>query len=584
MGLTPTPTEHRLKIRLADFSTLAEALDYAAEGDTGCNFYSGTGELVAVLPYAELREQAQALAYRFAALGLHRGDRVALLAETHPDFQRFFFACQYAGLVPVPVAPPLQLGGGRAYTAQLRRLLANCQAQACIGPAAYGALLAEASEGLHLRFIGCPEAFSHFPGPATKLKPLQLDELAHLQYTSGSTRFPRGVMITQRAVLSNLSSTLQHIQMRPGDRCMSWLPYYHDMGLVGLVLDPLVAQLSVDYLGTREFAMRPRQWLIRMTESRATISFSPPFGYELCARRLRGDDASSFDLSAWRIAGVGAETIRPEPLARFAKALAPSGFDRRAFLACYGLAESSLAVSFAPLFEGLKTEWVSGNELSEHQRAVPVRKDSQDPVRANHFANCGKPLPGHEVVVRDEGGNTLPDRCCGSIFIRGPSVMSGYFGDFETTQEVLSGDGWLNTGDIGYRTEEGIVITGRKKDLIIINGRNIWPQDLEYLAENQPEVRPGDPSAFSVPGPRSEEQAVMVVQCRESDTQKRRNLIDRLDQEIRAELGIDCIIELVPPHTLVRTSSGKLSRSRTRQDFLERTNWGESMQPRAANA
>lgn len=584
MGLKPTPTEHRLKIRLADFATLADALDYAAEGDTGCNFYNGTGELFAVLPYAELREQAQAIAYRFVNLGLKRGDRVALLAETHPDFQRFFFACQYAGLVPVPVAPPLQLGGGRAYVAQLRRLLNNCQAQACIGPAGYGALLAEASERLHLRFIGSPEAFSNFSAPVCKLKPLQSDELAHLQYTSGSTRFPRGVMITQRAVLSNLSCTLQHIQMRPGDRCMSWLPYYHDMGLVGLVLDPLVSQLSVDYLGTREFAMRPRQWLIRMTESRATISFSPPFGYELCARRLRGDDASTFDLSAWRIAGVGAETIRPEPLARFAEALAPSGFDRRAFLACYGLAESSLAVSFAPLSEGLKSEWVAGNELSEQQRAIPVNGDQTDSVRANHFVNCGKPLPGHEVVIRDELGQSLPDRRCGSVFIRGPSVMSGYFGDYDTTNEVLSEDGWLNTGDIGYRTDEGIVITGRKKDLIIINGRNIWPQDLEYLAENQPEVRPGDPSAFAVPGSNGDEQAVMVVQCRESETEKRNNLIARLDQEIRAELGIDCIIELVPPHTLVRTSSGKLSRSRTRQDFLDRTNWGDSIQPQAASA
>ena len=583
MTLTATPTDHRLKRRLADFETLADALDYAADGDTGCNFYTGTGKLYAVLPYAELREQALGIARRLHGLGLQRGDRVALVANTHPDFQRFFFACQYAGLVPVPVAPPLQLGGGQAYIAHLRRLLAGCQAKICVGAAEYGAFLAEASEGLHLRFIGSPEAFLHFPDAPANLSPVRANELAHLQYTSGSTRFPRGVMCTQHAVLSNLSCTTKHLQMGDGDRCVSWLPYYHDMGLVGLVLDPLVSQISVDYLGTREFAMRPRQWLQRMSEARATISFSPPFGYELCARRLREEDTSMFDLSAWRVAGIGAETIRPEPLARFAKALAPSGFDPRAFLPCYGLAESSLAVSFSDLFEGIKSEWVDGNELSETQKAVAIRTDKRVPgTRENHFVNCGKALPGHEVVVRDENGNALADRHCGSIFVRGPSVMSGYFGDNEEHPDVLSADGWLDTGDVGYLTNGDIVITGRKKDLIIINGRNIWPQDLEYLAEQQPELRPGDSSAFSAPAENGEEQAVIVIQCRESDGDKRRALTDRLDQAFRTELGIDCIIDLVPRHTLVRTSSGKLSRSRTRQDFLDRTHWGQPTPLRAA--
>ncbi|MGR9091907.1 MAG: AMP-binding protein, partial [Gammaproteobacteria bacterium] len=350
---------------------MAEALDYAAQGETGCNFYTGKGELFAVLEYRELREQALEIAYRLHGLGLKRGDRVALVAETHPNFQRFFFGCQYAGLVPVPVPPPLQLGGGHEYTGHLRRLLSDSQARVCVGPTEYGAFLAEASEGLHLQFIGSAEAFSHFPATPADLRPLEADELAHLQYTSGSTRFPRGVMITQSAVMSNLSCTVQHLQMQPNDRAVSWLPYYHDMGLVGLVLAPIVSQMSVDYLGTREFAMRPRQWLVRMSESKATISFGPPFGYELCARRLRREDTDMLDLSAWRVAGIGAETIRPEPLLKFAEALATAGFDKKAFLPCYGLAESSLAVSFAPLHEGLSSEWVDGKHLSESQRAVP---------------------------------------------------------------------------------------------------------------------------------------------------------------------------------------------------------------------
>ena len=584
MSVKPTPTEHNLTRRHADFSTLAEALDYAAQGETGCNFYTGKGELFAVLPYRELRKQALEIAYRLHGLGLKRGDRVALVAETNPNFQRFFFACQYAGLVPVPVPPPLQLGGGHEYTGHLRRLLSDSQARVCIGPTEYGAFLAEASEGLHLQFIGSAEAFSHFPANPAELRPLEADELAHLQYTSGSTRFPRGVMITQSAVMSNLSCTVQHLQMQPNDRAVSWLPYYHDMGLVGLVLAPVVSQMSVDYLGTREFAMRPRQWLVRMSESKATISFGPPFGYELCARRLRREDTEMLDLSAWRVAGIGAETIRPEPLLKFAEALAPAGFNKKAFLPCYGLAESSLAVSFAPLHEGLSSEWVDGKHLSESQRAVPIEHNGTEAkiARGNQFVNCGKPLSGHEVVIRGEDGNELPERHCGSVFVRGPSVMSGYFGDSSNHPDVLSADGWLDTGDIGYLANGDIMITGRKKDLIIINGRNIWPQDLEYLAEQQPEVRPGDASAFAVPKPDGEEQAVVVIQCREADVEKRQNLVDRMDRAIRAELGVDCIVDLVPLHTLIRTSSGKLSRFRTREDFIERTNWGKPSQMLAA--
>ena len=575
MSVIPTPTEHHLERRYADFATLSEALDYAAKGDTGCNFYTGTGELSAVLPYSRLRDDAHAIAYRLRGLGLKRGDRVALVAETNPNFQRFFFACQYAGLVPVPVPPPLQLGGGNEYIGHLRRLLFDSQARVCVGPSVFGAFLAEASEGLHLQFVGSADAFSHFPATPVKLEPLEAGELAHLQYTSGSTRFPRGVMITQRAVMSNLSCTIEHLEMTSQDRAVSWLPYYHDMGLVGLVLAPIVSQMSVDYLGTREFAMRPRQWLVRMSESKATISFGPPFGYELCARRLRKEDAETLDLSAWRVAGVGAETIRPEPLLRFAEELAPCGFDKRAFLPCYGLAESSLAVTFAPLNQGLHSEWVDGQHLSEAQRAIPIDSDIAESkiARSNQFVNCGKPLPGHQVVIRDDSGHEVAERHCGSVYVRGPSVMSGYFGDGSNHPDVLSDDGWLDTGDIGYCAGGDVMITGRKKDLIIINGRNIWPQDLEYLAEQEPEVRPGDASAFSVPGADDIEQAVIVIQCREADAEKRQNLIERIDRVIRADIGIGCIIDLVPLHTLARTSSGKLSRFRTREDFIERTNW-----------
>jgi fatty-acyl-CoA synthase len=577
--MEPTPTLSKLPLRKADFSTLAEALDYAAQGETGCNFYSGGGKLCEALPYRVLRVEARQLARRLQHLGCERGERVALVADTDPDFIRFFFACQYAGLVPVPLPASVRLGGHHAYVQQLTKLLDICHASVAVSPAPFLPFLKEAAEGLRLRFLGSPADFRELAENTKDLPVSGPEDVAYLQYTSGSTRFPRGVVITQTAVLSNLSDIIEHgVGVRTGDRSVSWLPYYHDMGLVGLVLSPLASQMSVDYLSTRDFAMRPRQWLAIMSRNRATMSISPPFGYELCVRRLRREETDQFDLSAWRMAGVGAETIRPEPLEQFARILAPSGFDRKAFVACYGMAECSLAVSFAPLGKGLEVDRVDGDHLAATQEAVQVGNVGEDgSPRMSHFINCGVPLPGFEVEVRDKGGTPLPERHCGTLFVRGPSVMAGYFEDPAATSDVLSDEGWLNTGDLGYRVGNNLIITGREKDLIIINGRNIWPQDLEYLAEQQPQVRTGDASAFSVSSPGGEERAVLVIECRESDPDSRMALSERLRSLVYQDLGIDCFVELVPRNTLPRTTSGKLSRSGARTDFLKRASGRQVM-------
>jgi fatty-acyl-CoA synthase len=567
-----TPAANNLPQKVADFTTLADALDYAAQGETGYNFYNGSAKLYAKLPYQELREQSQALARRLIGLGISRGSRVAMVADTQPDFMRLFFACQYSGLIPVPLPASIHLGGRDAYVSQLERLLAICQAEIAMAPDDFLPYLKDATAGLNLRFSGSPKEFDDLPESDEPLRPPEPNDVAYLQYTSGSTRFPRGVMITQKAVLSNLFAILKYgIQIRPGDRAVSWLPYFHDMGLVGLVLAPMAAQMTVDYLNTRDFAMRPRLWLTLMSQNRGTLSFSPTFGYELAARRVREKEVANFDLSAWRIAGVGAEPIRTESLERFANLLAPSGFDRRSFVPCYGMAECALAVSFSPLGQGLDVDQVDRDALAEEQKALPLHPNrGNGTASVNTFTNCGAPLPGFDVEIRDDQGQVLPERDCGTLFVRGPSVMSGYFGDLKATREVLSPDGWLNTGDLAYRVGNSIVITGREKDLIIINGRNVWPQDLEYLAEKQPEVRTGDASAFSVPGSNGEEQAVMMVQCRESDESKRTDLQGRLHSQIRQEFGIDCLIELVPRNTLPRTTSGKLSRSGARKEYLKR--------------
>jgi fatty-acyl-CoA synthase len=570
--MQPTATDHQLPLRPGDFRCLTEALDYAAQGQTGMNFYDSRGKLYAAVSYSQLREQAKKLARRLLALSLPRMSRVAVIAETNPDFLRFFFACQYAGLVPVPLPVSVNLGNHRAYVDHLRRMLADCQARVAMASTDLLSLFEEAADGPTRPVVGDAKAFDGLPESSAELVAPQPDDLAYIQYTSGSTRFPQGVMIRQTAVMDNLSGIIRHgVRSRPGDRCVSWLPFYHDMGLVGMVLAPLASQLSVDYLDTRVFAMRPRRWLELMSESRASISLGPPFGYDLVARRLRPGEAQRFDLSNWRVAGVGAEMIRAETLDRFARRLAPAGFDPKSFLACYGMAECSLAVSFAPLGNGLQLDHVDSEHFATHSEALPVEPDAEpaEQARVNTYVNCGTHFPNHEIEIRDPEGRCLPERHCGAIHVRGPSVMNGYLGQPEASHKVLSEDGWLNTGDLGYMVDDSIYVTGRQKDLIIVNGRNVWPQDLEHIAEQQPEVRPSDALAFAAPGADGTDQPVIVVQCRESEEVKRTQLVSRIRRQISEELGIDCMVDLVPLHTLPRTSSGKLSRSEARRNFLQ---------------
>jgi len=558
----PTPTDSAIELRSADFATLTDALDYAALGESGFNYYDRHGELATVLPYRELRARALDLARHLAPLG--RGQRLALVAHTHPDFAVMFYACQYAGLVPVPLPAAVHLGGRAAYIRHLRDLLRDCGAIAAFAPPEFVGFLNEASEGMPLAMSGTLQDFLALDRAATPPPAPAREELAYFQYTSGSTRFPRGTMIRQSAVMANLEAIFNHgFRLSQQDRFCSWLPYYHDMGLVGIVLGCVATQRSVDFLATRDFAMRPRLWLTLMSKNRSTVSFSPPFGYALCARRLRPSDTEALDLSAWRIAGVGAEMIHAEWLRQFGVALAPAGFDQSAFLPCYGMAECSLAISFAAVGSGASGDAIDIDRLARHGEARPV-------ARGKTFIDCGRPLPGYEVEIRDELGRPVPERRCGRIHLRGPSVMSGYFRNPEATNEVLSADGWLDTGDIGYQVDGALHITGRAKDLMIIKGRNIWPQDLEHLAEQQPEVRPTDASAFSIADEQEGETAVLVVQSRETDPGKLAALAQRVQQAVHAEFAIHCLIELVPPHTLPRTSSGKLSRSTARRDFLER--------------
>lgn len=570
----PTPTHHPGQPkRIADFGTLAEALDYAALGPTGLNFYSGKGVLTESLPYASLRMQALELARKLLGTGLRPGDRVGLLAESDGDFARAFFACQYAGLVPAPLPLPAAFGGKEGYISFLRRMIQAADAHAVFGPAVLSDWLAEAVDGLGLKCAGLIADLAEAPMVPQERLPAP-EALAYLQFSSGSTRFPLGVAVTQAAFMANAHYMAKYgLQVNEDDRCTSWLPYYHDMGLVGFLLMPMACQLSVDILPTREFARRPLLWLQLITRNKGSISFSPSFGYELCARRAQTASTADLDLSSWRRAGIGGDMIRPAVLTRFAARFDAHGFAPTAFIPCYGMAEATLALSFSPDGQGAREDAVDQLVLEQEHRAVPANENS---ARTRHFVVCGQMLPEHEVEVRGEDGGLLAEREVGRIYVRGPSLMLGYFGAPEETARVLSAEGWLDTGDLGYLTGGQIVITGRAKDLVIVNGRNVWPQDLEWAAEAEiASLRSGDVAVFSVDHGEDEE-VIVLVQCRATEDAARQALVEDLTRFFRGRQGLETRVVLVPPHSLPQTSSGKLSRSRARAMYLD-----GAFQPRA---
>ncbi|RJX74989.1 fatty acyl-AMP ligase [Pseudomonas sp. LS-2] len=562
--LSETSSSQALVQRLADFPSLPEALDYAAMGRTGMNFYDRRCQLTAVLGYRELKVRAMGAAKRLLTLGLTKGDRVALIADTTPSFVEFFFACQYAGLVAVPLPVPAGLGQHQSYVEKLRGLLASCSPMAVLGEEEWLPYAREALGDTRLKFIGTDDQLEALEVGNPTFAAVHPDDIAYLQYTSGSTRFPRGVIVTQRSVMANLRGiSLDGIRLRPGDRCISWLPFYHDMGLVGFVLTPMATQLSVDYLRTQDFAMRPKQWLNLLSRNKGTVSVAPPFGFDLCVRRCSAAEVESLDLSNWRVAGVGAEPITITTLDRFAEHFAPAGFKAGAFMPCYGLAENTLAVSFARPDDGAQVDRIDRDILETQGRAVSATEQSN---AVSTFVNCGQPLPGHELEIVDEAGNVLTEREIGRIMISGPSLMSGYFEDPESI-ESLRATRRLDTGDLGYVFDGNLYVTGRKKDLIIIRGRNIWPQDIELIVESEPEIRPGDAIVF-ITDKEIEPSVVIQVQYRNQDEEKRARLTHTLFARIHSEFGISPTIDLVPPHSIPRTSSGKPARAEARKRFM----------------
>jgi fatty-acyl-CoA synthase len=381
--------------------------------------------------------------------------------------------------------------------------------------------------------------------------------------------------VSQRAITSNARGIGQHgLALRSGDRATSWLPLYHDMGLVGFCLTPMLSQITIDYLATKSFALRPLTWLKLISQYGGTISFSPTFGYDLCATRGLNGSAKTIDLSRWRVAGIGGEMVRSETLDRFAQTFGVTGFSPKAFLPSYGLAESTLAVTFASLDKGIEVDRIDQEHYTHTGNVAPVpikingKKANGASRAARSFVICGAPMPDHEVEVRSEKNDRLTDHHVGRIVVRGPSVMDGYYNDPAATAAITTPDGWLDTGDLGYMIDGRLVVTGRRKDLVILNGLNIWPQDVEWAVEALEDVRGSDVACFSVIETDGNERMIVVLQCRLHDVAARENLRKRVAATVRRTCGADSRVVLVPPKTLKFTSSGKLSRSAVKADYI----------------
>ena len=568
----PTPNDCDLPRRRSDFATFAEAIDYAAKSEKGLNFHDMRGALERVYPYSEMRADAMKAARQFAAMGIEKGDRVALVAETGAEFAALFCGCIYAGAWPVPLPLPTGFGGKEGYIEQLSVQLDSSDPKILIYPAEIAEMAGAAAERQ-----GCEgqswEDFSQRPDPEADLPEADPQDICYLQYSSGSTRFPTGVAVTHEALLHNLYGHASGVNLGENDRVVSWLPWYHDMGLVGCFLSPIANQASVDYIRTEHFARRPLAWLDLISRNQGnTLSYSPTFGYDICARRISSQSnvGERLDLSRWRTAGNGADMIRPDVMQNFVNAFAGAGFRASAFTPSYGLAEATLAVTVMPPGEGIRVELVEEERLSGRPR------DLSRPARYRAIVNCGRPLPGMEVEIRgpDDGEDDNPrgDHQIGKVWCRGKSVMHSYFRNQQATEDCLvanaDGEVWLDTGDMGYMADGYLFIVGRAKDMIIINGKNHWPQDIEWAVEQLPGFNHGDIAAFSVETDNGEEAPAVLVHCRVSEPEERIKLRNQIADKVRGVTGMNCVVELVPPRSLPRTSSGKLSRAKAKKLYL----------------
>lgn len=528
-----------------------------------------------IITYGKLLESAQRVAAGLKALGLRDGETVAIMQPTQPGFFYTFFGVLLAGGIPVPIYPPFRMYMLEAYAKLEARILKNAEVRILVS-------FDKAENLSHLLKAFVP-SLKHITTvdelitsePLKAIFPARAGNLAFIQYTSGSTSDPKGVALTHHNLLSNIRAYGKAINVQPNDVAVSWLPLYHDMGLIGMWLGSLYYGVPLVLLTPFSFLYHPERWLWAIHYHRGTLSGAPNFAFELCVRKIDPGLLEGLDLSSWRMAANGAEKIYPRTLDQFAEKFAPYGFKREALLPVYGLAESTVGLAIPPLNREFRVDYIDRKLFEESRIAkevlfIPSKDASQDEKNVLSFVACGVPIDGHEIRIVDEKDGVLPERHIGSLYFRGPSSMQGYYNNPTATAAVFH-DGWIDSGDLAYMADGEVFITGRRKDLIIKAGRNLYPSEIEELVGQVPGVRQGCVAAFGVTDTaRGTEQLVVIAETKEESAEEREKIIEAMQQVMSDTLDIvPDAIELVAPHIVPKTSSGKLQRAACKNMYIE---------------
>jgi fatty-acyl-CoA synthase len=534
--------------------TIPQALESAATSSRGITLVDRDLNETK-LPYADLADAAARAAGALRDLGVEPGDRVCILGLTSPELLVTLFGAWHLGAVPVVLSLPRRV-------ADLDELVADVVARTDKADAsllAVSSMLLEQAPPIDVAArLASIEEIASAPAEPMEAYPTTPHDLAYLQFTSGTTASSRAVALTHRHLVANMQAAGEMAGMDADrDVFVSWLPLFHDMGLIGMLLGATIFGADLVLIPTEEFLGRPGVWVDAMSMYKGSITASPNFGYGLASRDLTRKPRS-LDLSSWRIAANGAEPIDLETCDHFGDVAATYGFNRNAMAPMFGLAEATLAVSLSSTDEPVHVEWVDREALESSATVVAATPDA---AGARGFVACGHPIPGHEVAIKGPDGNTLGAGEVGEICVKGPSVMQGYWRDAEATREAIR-DGWLHTGDLGFMGAKGLIVCGRKKDMIILGGRNLYPEDYEFFTERVEGVRRGNVIAFSIPHlERMIVVAETTAQPHEADGVAREAL-----ELLRRSLprGPEEVV-LVAPGTLPKTSSGKRQRGACRE-------------------
>jgi acyl carrier protein len=516
------------------------------------------------LRYRELLDAAQGVAAGLAAQGLQPGQAVALMLPTGLDYLACFFGIMLAHGIPVPIYPPARMSQIEDHLRRHAGILRNAGTVLIIAMAEAKTVAVLLQAGVpSLARILAPSELRAAPVPSGHCAVAA--DIAFLQYTSGSTGDPKGVVLTHANLLANIRALGQAAQVTPGDVFVSWLPLYHDMGLIGAWLGSLYHGMPLVLMPPLAFLARPARWLQAIARYRGTISAAPNFAYELCVRHVGVAAPAGLDLSSWRLALNGAEPVSPATLDAFAARFACCGFRRQALAPVYGLAESSVGLAFPPPGRGPRIDVIQRAPFDRLGRAEPA--SANDPATLL-IPSCGRALPGHAIRIVDETGAELPERRVGRLEFRGPSSTAGYFRNPEATRSLFR-RGWLDSGDNAYLVEGEVYITGRVKDLIKRGGRNLYPYDLEEASGKLPGIRKGCVAVFASPDPATgSERLVILAETRERDETTRTSLRRALNQVAVDVIGMPADdIVLAPPHSVPKTSSGKIRRLACRQAY-----------------